>query len=117
GFSTPSPPPPSAASAAVPAQPPLPPAARGEAADASWFPVEQASPGGAPVAPALHALSVSAVPEDQVEATIASLREAIAVHPEQRDLHRKLGFLLARQGRTAEAAREFSLARGEDQPA
>lgn len=70
----------------------------------------QAPPDG-DLAAAAH-LSVSAVPEDSIGATIATLRGLLAAHPTQLDLHRKVGFLLARQGRTAEAAAEFARARG-----
>lgn len=70
----------------------------------------QAPPDG-DLAAAAH-LSVSAVPEDSIGATIATLRGLLAAHPAQLDLHRKVGFLLARQGRTAEAAAEFARARG-----
>ncbi len=82
--------------------------------------VEASAPGSFGQAPpdedlaaATH-LSVSAVPEDSIGATIATLRGLLAAHPAQLDLHRKVGFLLARQGRTAEAAAEFARARGQN---
>jgi hypothetical protein len=92
-------------------------------AQASPFDVSVPQPAHSTVAPGRRdlaaraspqSLSVSAVPADQIETTIDALRAAISANPAQLDLHRKLGFLLARQGRTAEAAAEFRLARGED---
>ena len=88
--------------------PPPPRPATVEVSDPGSF--GQAPPDG-DLAAAAH-LSVSAVPEDSIGATIATLRGLLAAHPAQLDLHRKVGFLLARQGRTAEAAAEFARARG-----
>ena len=38
---------------------------------------------------------------------ILVIQRALTAEPNRADLHRKLGFLLARQGKTAEAATEF----------
>jgi Flp pilus assembly protein TadD len=38
---------------------------------------------------------------------ILVIQRALTAEPNRADLHRKLGFLLARQGKTAEAAAEF----------
>ena len=43
----------------------------------------------------------------ELAAEIMMIQRAIEGEPNRADLHRKLGFLLARQGRTAEAATEF----------
>jgi Flp pilus assembly protein TadD len=43
----------------------------------------------------------------ELAAEILTVQRALDAEPERADLHRKLGFLLARQGRTAEAAAEF----------
>lgn len=43
----------------------------------------------------------------ELAAEIMMIQRAIEGDPNRADLHRKLGFLLARQGRTAEAATEF----------
>lgn len=43
----------------------------------------------------------------EIAAEIMVIQRAIEAEPNRADLHRKLGFLLARQGRTAEAATEF----------
>ena len=43
----------------------------------------------------------------ELAAEILMIQRAIDGEPNRADLHRKLGFLLARQGRTAEAATEF----------
>ena len=43
----------------------------------------------------------------ELAAEIMMIQRAIDGEPNRADLHRKLGFLLARQGRTAEAATEF----------
>lgn len=43
----------------------------------------------------------------QIAAEILTIQRALEAEPDRADLHRKLGFLLARQGRTAEAATEF----------
>jgi Flp pilus assembly protein TadD len=43
----------------------------------------------------------------ELAAEILMIQRALETEPNRADLHRKLGFLLARQGRTAEAATEF----------
>jgi uncharacterized protein HemY len=40
-------------------------------------------------------------------AEVLAAQRAVAADPNRADLHRKLGFLLARQGKTGEAAEEF----------
>jgi len=43
----------------------------------------------------------------EIAAEILTIQRALASEPNRADLHRKLGFLLARQGRASEAAAEF----------
>jgi hypothetical protein len=43
----------------------------------------------------------------ELAAEIMVIQRALEAEPNRADLHRKLGFLLARQGKTAEAATEF----------
>jgi tetratricopeptide (TPR) repeat protein len=43
----------------------------------------------------------------ELAAEVLTIRRAIEAEPNRADLHRKLGFMLARQGKTAEAATEF----------
>jgi Flp pilus assembly protein TadD len=43
----------------------------------------------------------------EIAAEILMIQRALEAEPNRADLHRKLGFLLARQGKTAEAATEF----------
>lgn len=43
----------------------------------------------------------------EIAAEIMMIQRALEAEPNRADLHRKLGFLLARQGKTAEAATEF----------
>jgi tetratricopeptide (TPR) repeat protein len=43
----------------------------------------------------------------EIAAEIMMIQRALETEPNRADLHRKLGFLLARQGKTAEAATEF----------
>ncbi len=43
----------------------------------------------------------------ELAAEILMIQRALDAEPNRADLHRKLGFLLARQGKTAEAATEF----------
>jgi tetratricopeptide (TPR) repeat protein len=43
----------------------------------------------------------------EIAAEIIALLRAVAADPNRADLHRKLGFLLARQGKTSDAAEEF----------
>ena len=43
----------------------------------------------------------------EIAAEIIALQRAVAADPNRADLHRKLGFLLARQGKTSDAAEEF----------
>ena len=43
----------------------------------------------------------------ELAAEILAMQRAVAADPGRADLHRKLGFLLARQGKPGEAADEF----------
>jgi Flp pilus assembly protein TadD len=43
----------------------------------------------------------------ELAAEVLAMQRAVAAEPNRADLHRKLGFLLARQGKTSEAAEEF----------
>jgi tetratricopeptide (TPR) repeat protein len=64
-------------------------------------PTAAASAGQAPSVPAGSSNAVELATE------ILVIQRALAADPTRADLHRKLGFLLARQGKTAEAATEF----------
>jgi Flp pilus assembly protein TadD len=43
----------------------------------------------------------------ELAAEVLVIQRALEIEPMRADLHRKLGLLLARQGKTAEAATEF----------
>ncbi len=64
-----------------------------------------AQPRPAP-APRVRTEAQSAATVELAAETLAAQR-AVAADPSRADLHRKLGFLLARQGKTSEAAEEF----------
>ena len=66
-------------------------------------PVEAASPPRGE-APGPEAAGPEAV---ELAVEILSVQRTLGAEPNRADLHRKLGFLLARQGKTAEAATEF----------
>ncbi len=63
----------------------------------------------AAAAPANKALTSPGSSSNAVELAteILMIQRALTAEPNRADLHRKLGFLLARQGKTAEAATEF----------
>ena len=58
----------------------------------------------ADVTPALTGMTEDAV---QLAAAIMHAEELVRAEPHRADLHRKLGFLLAKQGRSEDAAAEF----------
>ncbi len=77
----------------------------GEIAEPARMAVIDARPRSAPAQPRRpDELDASAV---ELAADILAAQRAVAADPNRADLHRKLGFLLARQGKTSEAAEEF----------
>jgi Flp pilus assembly protein TadD len=66
------------------------------AAHEPWTPAD--------VTPALADATEDAV---QLAAAIMHAEELVRTEPHRADLHRKLGFLLAKQGRSEDAAAEF----------
>ena len=74
----------------------------------SAAPVQPASQGLGPFDPSTPAQQpVEELSTVQLAAEIMLTRRAIEAEPNRAELHRKLGFLLARQGKPAEAAAEF----------
>jgi tetratricopeptide (TPR) repeat protein len=74
------------------------------AAPEPWTPVDALPPLAATTAPALPSTTEDAV---QLAAAIMRAEELVRAEPQRADLHRKLGFLLAKQGRSEDAAAEF----------